>query len=311
MNKVICIGESLIDFMPVKGQTLTFTAKAGGAPANVCAGVSKLGGKGYYLGRLSNDMFSEFLLDNMHKHGINTDYVAIDNNHSTALAFVALNDKGDRQFAFYRKDTCDLMLDESDVREDMFDKGDALHFCSVSLVESKARYAHVKAIECAIEKQCLVSFDVNVRANLWDDIDDCKKTILQFCAYADIIKVSDDELFLLTQEQDEKKAVAALWTYASRCKMIFVTKGAQGCAAYDKNLQCVAAAAVKSRVIDTTGAGDCFAASILYNIVYKGIKPLASEIGVALDFAMKACAVVVAGYGAMESMPAIDDITKE
>ena len=312
MNKVVCIGESLIDFMPVQGKTLAFEAKAGGAPANVCAGVSRLGGKGYYLGRLSSDMFSRFLIDKMQKNGVNTDYVVIDDNHPTALAFVALNDKGDREFSFYRNDTCDLAFDESDVKEEIFDEGDALHFCSVGLVESHSKYAHIKAIKTAIANGCIVSFDVNIRANLWQRLQDCVDTLLEFCSYPDIIKVSEDELITLTGIEQETEAIQKLWQYASRCKMIFVTKGAQGCAAYDREMNCKTAAIVKSKVVDTTGAGDCFSASILYNMVYRKVKPSVDEIGKALDFAMRACAVVVAGYGAMESMPTLEQvITKE
>lgn len=308
MKKLVCIGESLIDFMAVDGDELTFKANAGGAPANVCACVSKLGGQSCYLGKLSKDIFSRFLLHNMQCYGIDTSFVAIDGRYPTALAFVSHDDRGDREFNFYRTNTCDLMLDEDDVREDMLDKGDILHFCSVCLVESKTKQAHIKAIKIAKDRGALVSFDVNIRENLWDSLDSCVKTVKEFLSCADIVKVSQEELVAITKEQDYQKSVRMMFDMSQNCKILLVTKGENGAECFDRDMQSFSTLAKASNVVDTTGAGDCFIGSVLYCLLYKNCTLDIQSMTQATTFASFACAQVVGRKGAMQAMPTYDQV---
>ena len=307
MSKVVCIGESLIDFMPT-GEELTFVAKAGGAPSNVCACISKLGGTGCYLGKLGEDIFSRFLLKNMQKWGVNTDYTVIDNRYQTALAFVSLDENGDREFNFYRKQSCDLMLDKSEIPDNILQKGDILHFCSVGLVESPSKYAHLKAIDLAKQNNCIVSFDVNVRERLWDNIDNCVNTIKEFLAFADIVKVTDEELVLLTKQTDETKGVKQLFELAKNSKLLVLTKGSEGAVVYDRNGNNYFSKAANVNVVDTTGAGDCFIGCLLYKINCGDACLTVDGIKDAMDFASLGCGVVIGKKGAIESMPTQEDI---
>lgn len=307
MSKVVCIGESLIDFMPT-GEELTFQAKAGGAPSNVCAAIARLGGKGCYLGKLSEDIFSRFLLENMQKYGVNTDYTVIDKRYQTALAFVSLDKNGDREFNFYRNQSCDLMLDKSEIPSDIFDTGDILHFCSVGLVESPSKYAHIRAIELAKAAGATVSFDVNVRERLWDNVDNCIRTIKEFLPAADIVKVTDDELILLTQQKDEAEAVKTLLDISKNCKILVVTKGASGAVAYDRTGDSYFSPAADVKVVDTTGAGDCFIGCLLYKLSCKEASLTLQGISSAMDFAGLGCGVVIGKKGAIQSMPTQQDI---
>lgn len=307
MNKVVCIGESLIDFMPT-GDELTFAAKAGGAPSNVCACIAKLGGIGCYLGKLSEDIFSRFLLKNMQKWGVNTDYTIIDKRYQTALAFVSHDENGDREFNFYRKESCDLMLNKDEIPENILSSGDILHFCSVGLVESPSKYAHLRAIELAKANNCIVSFDVNVRERLWDNINNCVSTIKDFLTYADIVKVTDEELVLLTGEKDELKAVKDLFDITKNSKLLVVTKGSEGAIVYDRKMDSYFSKAADVKVVDTTGAGDCFIGCLLYKMNTGDANLTLDGIKVAMDFASLGCGVVIGKKGAVESMPTIADI---
>lgn len=307
MNKVVCIGESLIDFMPT-GDELTFAAKAGGAPSNVCACIAKLGGVGCYLGKLSEDIFSRFLLKNMQKWGVNTDYTIIDKRYQTALAFVSHDENGDREFNFYRKESCDLMLNKDEIPENILRSGDILHFCSVGLVESPSKYAHLRAIELAKANNCIVSFDVNVRERLWDNINNCVSTIKDFLTYADIVKVTDEELVLLTGEKDELKAVKDLFDITKNSKLLVVTKGSEGAIVYDRKMDSYFSKAADVKVVDTTGAGDCFIGCLLYKMNTGDANLTLDGIKAAMDFASLGCGVVIGKKGAVESMPTIADI---
>lgn len=307
MNKVICIGESLIDFLPTQ-DSLTFTAKAGGAPSNVCACVAKLGGKGYFLGKLSSDNFGKFLLEQMHKSGVNTDYAVIDNNYNTALAVVTLSIDGDRAFSFYRDKTADVMLDKNEINPKMFDSGDILHFCSVGLTAQPSNDAHKQAIFLAQKNNCLISFDVNVRLGLWSSQDECKVVIKQFLPFADILKVTDEELEFLTDIQDPTSAVKHMLNMASNAKLLFVTKGKDGVSVYDRNLNEISMIAIDVKVVDTTGAGDCFSGCILYGLISQKCQLTLQDIKPLVEFASYGCGVVISKKGAIESMPSISDI---
>lgn len=307
MNKVICMGESLIDFMP-SGGDLTFTAKAGGAPSNVCACVAKLGGRGYYLGKMSCDRFSTFLNANMHKYGVNTEYVDYDAAYPTALAFVTLDERGDREFSFYRHNTCDVMFKRANIRPDMFEHGDILHFCSLGLIPAPTKDAHRYAIDCARRNGAMISFDVNIRLGLWDSADKCINAIVEFLPYADIVKVTDEELQLITNAADERTAAAKIFNIAPNCKILIITKGAKGAAVYDRQLQSINRAAVSVSVVDTTGAGDCFIGCVLYMLSGHIIDLDIESMARAIDFASYGCAVVIGKYGAMDAMPTHADI---
>lgn len=195
MSKVVCIGESIVDIIPNDGR---YVLTAGGAPVNVCACVSALGGKAYFLGNISNDAYGVFLYDEIKKCGIDTKYITRDSNHKSAISFVSLKD-GDRSFEFFRENTADIFLSEDDIDDDMFESGDVLHFCSVCLVDSPIKRAHKKAIDFAKKNGAFVSFDLNMRPALWTSEEDMLSAILKFLPYADIIKMSIEERYALSQ----------------------------------------------------------------------------------------------------------------
>ena len=134
-----------------------------------------------------------------------------------------------------------------------------IHFCSVDLVESPMKEAHKKLIDMAIAQNVKVSFDPNLRFSLWDDLDQLKETVNDFLKYADIIKISDEELEFITGHTDIKDALDGL--FADRAKYVIYTKGADGAEVYTRNGM-VEASGYKIDVRDTTGAGDSFVAGL-------------------------------------------------
>ena len=310
MSKLICMGECLIDFMP-QNTELTFTGKAGGAPTNVCASVGKLGGESYYLGCMANDNFGKFLYNKLQKCNVKTDYITFTDNAGTGLAFVTLDSTGDRSFTFYRNPSADMLLDKNLVKEEYFDKGDVLHFCSVALVDSPTKEAHKKAIEIASKKGTYISFDVNLRLNIWNDDIKCISVVKEFLQYADIVKVTDEELAIITGISDMDKAIQKLFYISINAKLIFVTMGEKGARVFDRNTSFFVDS-VKTKVVDTTGAGDCFSGVIIYNILNRKNKDKhlikIDEVKDATIMAAKACSIVVARQGAMESMPTLKEI---
>ena len=200
-NKLCGIGEALIDFIPeVKGQRLkdvpSFKRVAGGAPANVVGAVTKLGIPSKFLTKLGDDPFGDYIVEVLDEAGIDTSNIARDKEGETALAFVSLASDGNRDFKFYRKNSADLRYSVEDIPADILNDCGMIHFCSVDLVESPMKEAHKKLIDMAIAQNVKVSFDPNLRFSLWDDLDKLKETVNDFLKYADIIKISDCDLFV-------------------------------------------------------------------------------------------------------------------
>lgn len=313
-NRLCGIGEALIDFIPdVKGQRLkdvpSFTRVAGGAPANVIGAVTKLGIPSKMLTKLGDDPFGDYIIDVLNDAGIDTSNIHRDQEGETALAFVSLAADGNRDFKFYRKNSADLRYSVEDIPEDILDDCGMIHFCSVDLVESPMKQAHKKLIDMAIEKGVKVSFDPNLRFSLWDDLDALKKTVNDFIPYADIIKISDEELEFITGKTDIKDAVPDL--LSGRAKYVIYTKGADGAEIYTKNGM-AEAPGYSIDVRDTTGAGDSFIGAFLFCILRDEVEDLDSvskdKLYEYLDFANAYAANTSTKEGALAAMATMDEI---
>lgn len=315
MNNRLCgIGEALIDFIPeLKGQRLkdvpSFTRVAGGAPANVVGAVTKLGIPSKFLTKLGDDPFGDYIVEVLDEAGIDTSNIARDQEGETALAFVSLAEDGNRDFKFYRKNSADLHYSVDDIPEDILSDCGMIHFCSVDLVDFPMKEAHKKLIEMAIEQNVMVSFDPNLRFSLWDDLDQLKKTVNDFLPYADIIKISDEELEFITGYTDIKDAVPGL--LSGRGKYIIYTKGKDGAEIYTKNGK-VEALGYTVEVRDTTGAGDSFIGAFIFCILRDQVKDLDSvseeTLYEYLDFANAYAAYTTTKEGALAAMATSEEM---
>ena len=198
-QKLCVIGEALIDFIPQrKGCALKdvegFTRVAGGAPANVAGAAARLGVPAMVLTQLGADAFGDYIIQSLKGSGIDTSHILQTKEHDTSLSFVSLREDGNRDFKFYRRTAADLQYSPDNITEDILDDCGMVHFCSVSLVDSPMKEAHRKLLDLATEKGILISFDPNLRLSLWNDDEALKRAVLEFLPYADILKLSDEEL---------------------------------------------------------------------------------------------------------------------
>lgn len=273
MKKVVAIGELLIDFVPQqKGCALDevthFERVAGGAPANVAAAVARLGGNAAMISQVGEDAFGTHILKVLRANGVDTSYVFRTGRANTGLAFVSLDAAGNREFSFFRNPSADLFLEEGQIAPDMFTECAALHFCSVDLVDWPVRAAHRRAVALAKQAGALISFDPNVRLPLWSSPADCQAAIREFLPSADLVKLSDDEVEFVTGCTDEHAAAEKL--FGMGCRLLIVTRGAAGSAAYTPHAEGFAET-IRVPVTDTTGAGDSFIGSFLYQLTRDGV----------------------------------------
>lgn len=277
-QKLCVIGEALIDFIPqTKGCDLkdveSFTRVAGGAPANVAGAVSKLGVPAMVLTQLGKDAFGDHIIASLKESGIDTSHILQTDEYDTSLAFVSLREDGNRDFKFYRRTAADLQYNPDNISEDLLDDCGMVHFCSVSLVESPMKQAHKALLELAMRKGVLISFDPNLRFSLWEDAQALYQSVHEFLPYADIIKLSDEELSFITGKQDIEEALPLL--FAHRCKCVVYTQGKDGATLYRRKDH-IAAKGHQVRVVDTTGAGDSFIGAFLYCLLKEGEADLES-----------------------------------
>lgn len=273
MKRVIAIGELLIDFVPQqKGCALRevthFERVAGGAPANVVSAVARLGGTAAMISQVGKDAFGEYIIETLARNGVDISAVFCTEQANTGLAFVSLNASGNREFSFFRNPSADLFLNETQITSDLFEDCAALHFCSVDLVDWPIKAAHRKAIACARESGALISFDPNVRLPLWQSPAACQTAIEEFLPYADLVKLSDDEVEFVTGCKTEHEAAQKL--FSKGCHMLLVTRGAKGSAVYTPQTSAFGET-LAVQVVDTTGAGDSFIGAFLYQLVRDGV----------------------------------------
>lgn len=229
------------------------------------------------------------------------------------MAFVALKEDGNREFSFYRKPGADMLMEPEVIEKSWFEDAFALHFCSVSLGNFPMKEAHKRAIAYAKEKGALISFDPNIRLALWEQPQELKKAIWEFLPLAHILKISDEEIEFITG----KKTVEEAWEqlFVGNIEMIIYTKGADGAECYTKNAKAQATGhRVKAK--DTTGAGDAFMGSFLYQLFADNIdigsmgNVTTEQMENYLAFSNAYCARSVQKEGAIASYPTMEEMVK-
>lgn len=259
---IIALGEYLIDFTPlntVQGNNPCFEMNPGGAPANCLAACAALGGKTVLIGAVGNDMFGQFLKEKALNAGINISGIQTV-SQSTTLTFVSLDKKGEREFAFIRSPGADTRIEFSRIPLHLLENTKFFHFGSLSLTDEPARSATSSAISYAKSCGAMISYDPNYRPSLWMQEREAVKQMIWGMGQADIVKLSDEELRLLTGK-DIKYGVVDIFDMG--VKELYITAGSKGAWWFTKT-DAGFERGFSIDVIDTTGCGDAFFGAILF-----------------------------------------------
>lgn len=311
MYDVVALGELLIDFTPAgkseSGQNL-YEQNPGGAPANVLATVTKFGGKTAFIGKVGDDLLGEFLKKTLMDIGIDCKGLIMDKQFNTTLAFVMLDEHGDRNFQFYRNYGADTKLKSDEINLELIENAKIFHFGTLSMTNSPAYEATVKAVEHAKQKGITISFDPNYREKLWEDENKAIDAIKQGMEYADIVKLSLEEAQMVTGYTDSEQCIKFLSNYD--IKLLIITMGEEGSIYCYKNI-INKVEAYSQKVVDTTGAGDIFFGSVLSGIVLSKNDIYSLKIQ-NIESILKKAAVIagisVGKRGAIPSIPIIEQI---
>ena len=309
---VTALGELLIDFtqngLSEQGNPL-FEANPGGAPCNVLAMLRKLGKRCAFIGKVGQDGFGRQLAAVAADAGIDLRGLRYDPAVHTTLAIVQTLPGGDRDFSFYRKPGADANLTVEDLDRGLLESCRIFHFGTLSLTGEPCRSATREAVALARKAGALISFDPNLRPPLWDSLEEARAQIGWGLAQCDILKIADNELTFMTGEEDFDKGAALLQRQYPNIRLLNVTAGAQGSHAYYSGQHVFAPGCTLGGVIETTGAGDTFCASVLNFVLEHGIEGLTRpDLDQMLRFANAAAYLVTTKKGAIRSMPAREQV---
>lgn len=310
MYKILTIGELLIDFSPFKDENgnQCFKQNSGGAPANVAVQAAKLGAETFFIGKVGDDNFGHFLKNELEKYKVNTKGLVFDKENQTSLAFITLDNKGDRRFTFYMNNSADSNLSKEDINFKLIDECDIFHFGSLSLISEPSRTAVIEAVKYAKSKGKTITYDPNYREALWPSKKDAVIAMKSVLEYVDIIKVSEDELLMLTNCATFIHGTAALLQAGIR--VVIATQGAKGCiVACRSGIETQRTYNVNT--IDTTGAGDSFFGGFIYKLAESSkhiLDVTLEELLEFTDFANACGSLCSTKKGAIPAMPDLEEI---
>ncbi|MCX6358890.1 MAG: PfkB family carbohydrate kinase [Armatimonadetes bacterium] len=312
---VACLGEALIDFVSLEaGVTVSdapgFVKAAGGAPANVAVGVARLGGRAAFLGKVGADPFGRHIRDVLTQSGVDTSGLMLDPESRTGLAFVSIQADGERDFAFWRNPSADMLHRPDELPTALLAECDAYHFGSISLIQEPSRSATLQAAAIARGAGALISFDPNLRPALWPDLATARGAMLDAIPYCDVLKVSQEEGEFLTGASSVSAMLDALLGLGVR-RLVAVTMGADGCAWRATDGAGGRATPPTVTPVDTTGAGDGFVAGMLVRLAAARHSDWpSSELAGVFAFANAVGALATTGKGAIPALPSLADVNE-
>ncbi len=315
MPEVITCGEMLIDFVStVSGVSLieapAFERSPGGAPANVAVGLARLGLSSGFMGKVGDDDFGRFLQIVLKRNDVDTSCLHFSQEARTALAFVSLRADGERDFIFYRHPSADMLFAPEEVDSQYVASARIFHYGSISLSSEPSRSATLHAVQIARSNGLFISYDPNLRLNLWSSEQDARDGIMIGWEHANLIKISEEEAAFLAGTGDQKAAVRSLWH--DRLKLLVITQGAGGSAYFTRHANGYIPG-FQVQAVDTTGAGDAFLAGLLYRLSLN-LDRLASdclskrEIEEAVRFGNAAGALTTTKRGAIPALPTLREV---
>ncbi|MBD1559022.1 aminoimidazole riboside kinase [Vibrio sp. S9_S30] len=302
MNKVWVTGDAVVDLIPDTDST--YLKCPGGAPANVAVAIARLGGHSAFFGRVGDDPFGRFLKQTLSKENVDNRLIKMDEDQRTSTVVVELDDSGERTFTFMVRPSADQYTQPEDIPN--FQSGEWLHICSIALANEPARTTTLLAMQRIKEAGGYISFDPNLRHEVWANQEDIVPTVMKAIELADVVKFSDDELFYLTNTHSINEGLSSLEHL--NLPLILVTQGAKGALIVHEKAQTLITGKVVSPV-DTTGAGDAFVGGLLTYLAQSQDWNKIDNVIQAVNWANGCGALATTQKGAMTALPTIEALS--
>lgn len=303
--KVWVLGDAVVDLLPESDGRLL--PCPGGAPANVAVGIARLGETSGFIGRVGDDPFGALMQRTLLTEGVDITYLKQDEWHRTSTVLVDLNDQGERSFTFMVRPSADLFLETTDLP--CWRHGEWLHLCSIALSAEPSRTSAFTAMTAIRHAGGFVSFDPNIREDLWQDEHLLRLCLRQALQLADVVKLSEEEWRLISGKTQNDRDICAL-AKEYEIAMLLVTKGAEGVVVCYRG-QVHHFAGMSVNCVDSTGAGDAFVAGLLTGLSSTGLSTDEREMRRIIDLAQRCGALAVTAKGAMTALPCRQELEGE
>lgn len=271
----------------------------GGGPANTAVALARLGTPTRFLGRISGDVFGRLFRDHLGRSGVDLSRTLTAREPST-LAVADVDDEGRADYSFHAENTADFQWTPPELTAASDGPLSCLHTGSLALVRPPGGEA-IEALLADVRERATVSVDPNVRPLLVDTAA-YRSALPRWCAAADILRLSDDDLAHLAPEGTTPERAADTF-HADGATLVVITLGADGVFA-SLDGERLHAPAPPVDVVDSVGAGDSFMAGFLHSLHGTGalggrLDALTPEqVAAALDFGARVAAAVCAVRGA-------------
>lgn len=301
-TRVWCLGDAVVDLLPDGEERLLKCP--GGAPANVAVGIARLAGNSGFIGRVGGDPFGHFMRRTLADEQVDIACLSLDPDQRTSTVVVALDDEGERSFTFMVRPSADQFVERGDLPA--FQPGEWLHCCSIALACEPSRSTTLEAMRQLKTAGGFVSFDPNIRSDLWPDVLELRQCLAEGLTLADVVKLSEEEFVFISGSAEIESRMAEL---AARfgIALLLVTRGKAGVfACYKGEVTHYPALPVVS--IDTTGAGDAFVAGLLWGLAQHGLPQTPVQLAARLAAAQACGALATTAKGAMTALPHLSQL---
>jgi fructokinase len=308
LTKIVALGEVVSDIYRGEGSTeveLSFTARPGGAPANVAVAVARLGSEAAFVGRVGEDLFGDLILRTLEVEGVGTSAVQRCKPPTrTSIAFVEISG-GERSFTFYRSDpAADELLSAEDVSREVLSGASFVNFGSIPLIKDPSRSAIHRAADLAEELDVPLAFDVNFREHLWKSPEAAREVVDPLLDRSRIIKMGDDELSPMLGTEDPQEAAEIL--LGRGATLALISLGPDGAVYVTREFSGHVPAFEVDEILDATGAGDAFLAAALTHLSESAWDE--ENVREATRRGTVAGAIACTAYGAMSALPTREEL---
>ncbi|MCJ8014106.1 5-dehydro-2-deoxygluconokinase [Paenibacillus sp. KQZ6P-2] len=297
----LCIDLNANEINRPMEQTSTFTKYVGGSPANIAIGMSRLGMKTSFIGKIADDQMGRFIVDYLRRNDIDTSNVVTDCTGAvTGLAFTEIKSPTDCSILMYRDHVADLNLMPQEVQKELIAKTKMFLVSGTALAKSPSREAVFQALCYAKEQGAVIVFDLDYRPYTWKSPEETAVYYNLAAEKCDIILGTREEFDMMERfEQNPERSdrvTAAKW-FDYSAKIVIIKHGKEGSIAYTQDGKSFRAKSFPAKVIKTFGAGDSYAAGFLYGLMQGW------TIEASMEFGSAAACIVISSHSCSDAMP--------
>ncbi|MEK4078482.1 carbohydrate kinase family protein [Solibacillus sp. FSL K6-1126] len=302
---ILVYGDAFVDYIANDQTNTSFTKYLGGATINVAAGISRIGAPSALITITGDDETSEFCRQEIAKEGVNLDFAVFNAKKRVSGVYVHLTEKCERVFKDYVDETPSLQVTPEQLQEEAFKRASVLNVCSGTMFEETALKTTRAAVDMAKDKGAIIAIDANIRPLRWESEEICRETISSFFEDADILKLTDEELYFLTETTTIEEGLQKLDELL--VPIVLITVGADGAYAV-LNGEVTHVPVEQVIPVDTTGAGDAFMAGVLRYVHFNGLPTVTEDLISCVAFGNKLGAMAATKAGALTALPSFEEI---